>query len=109
MKRLLLLLFTSPAFASPFVVSDPLTAGVTHCGLYLDSAAKVEVPVAKDANNASICKFDLASVSTGSHSLKATAIIKDPVWGNQESVQTAPLAFVRPASPPTPAGLTLTP
>jgi hypothetical protein len=42
MKRLfgVLLFCAIPAHAAPFVVSDPLAAGVTHCGVLLDAQPK---------------------------------------------------------------------
>jgi len=101
MKRLLLCglySFTTVATAAPFLVSDPLATGVTQCGIYLDAAAKVTSPVGTDASGLPICKYDLASVSVGSHTVKATAISIDPVWGNQESAQSLPFAFSRPAA-----------
>lgn len=117
MKRILFALFyvmaafllAGPARAAPFTVSDPVTAGAsapTACGLYLDAAAKVEVPVVTDATGV-YCKFDLQAVSVGAHTLKATFIRNDPIWGVLEGAQSSPLAFTRPAVPGIPAGLIL--
>lgn len=110
MKRLLaLLMFVStPALASPHVVTDPVAPGVTHCGVFLDSTAKVTIAVTA-VTGGNICKYNVAGVSAGAHTIRMTAIINDPLWGTQESPQSAPLAFTKPGVPPTPAGLNLTP
>ena len=111
MKRLfaLLLFCWVPAFAAPFVVSDSLTPGVTQCGVFMDAAPKVTIPVTA-VTGGNICKHDIAAVSIGSHTVRMTAItVNDPIWGSQESVQSSPLTFVRPAVPSAPAGLQLAP
>ena len=99
-----------PVHGAPFLVSDPYagTPAPTHCGIYVDAAAKIEVPVVKDASGI-YCKYDLSAVATGSHVVKATHIIKDALWGTLESGVSSPLAFARPASPTGPAGLALSP
>lgn len=108
---LLLLLLTNAALAAPFVISDPSTdtPQPTHCGLLLDTAPKVDVVVAKDGGGKAYCRFDMASLTTGAHTVKATFVIIDPVWGRQESPVSVPLALTRPGSPTAPAGLGLTP
>lgn len=105
MKKLLLLaLLPGTAWAAPFAVAD-VASGVTSCGVYFDSAAKVTVPATGNQ-----CKYDLSGVSVGNHSIKMTAITTaDPVWGTQESPQSLPLDFSRPAAPSAPTGLVLTP
>ena len=113
MKRLLLssLLLPSFALAAPFVTTDPTSvAGITQCGVYLDSAAKVTIPVTAATAPAvgNLCKFDVGTVSVGSHSIQMTFItINDPIWGSQESAKSSPLVFVRPAAPTAPTGLGL--
>lgn len=109
---LLLFSFSSKSFSAPFVVSDPLTAGVTQCGIYLDAAGKVAIPVTAVTTPVpgNICKFDVGSISVGSHTINMTAItVNDPVWGSQESAKSLPLVFVRPAIPVAPSGLQLIP
>lgn len=100
-----LLLGPAIAMATPFVVSDPTTQKVTHCGIQLDSGAKVEVPVTSVSTTSAICKYDVGGVTIGTHNIKATFINVDPVWGRSESVFSVPLDFVRPnntiATPPT--------
>lgn len=99
------------AGAAPFVISDPSTdtPQPTHCGLLLDAAAKVDVAVAKDANGKAYCQFDMAGITTGAHTVKATFILVDPTWGRVESPVSVPLALTRPGSPTAPAGLGLKP
>lgn len=113
MKALLLLaLFCIPglSFATPFLVSDPTTQTVTHCGYLLDSATKVDIPVVS-VTGGKICKIDLQPVSTGTHSIKLTFVNIDPVWGRSESVETSPFSLTRPSSTVTntPAGLAIIP
>jgi len=113
MKTLLLTLLLglpSIAIAGPFVTSDPTTQIVTHCGYVLDVEAKVDSPIAV-VTGGNICKIDVGAVAAGSHTLKATFVNIDPVWGRSESVFSAPLTFVRPAStlPTAPTTLTIKP
>jgi hypothetical protein len=111
MKRLfaILCLISLPVWAAPFVVSDILPAGVTQCGVYMDTVAKVTIPVTA-VTGGNICKHDISAISTGAHTVRMTAItVNDPIWGSQESVQSSPLSFVRPAAPAAPAGLQLAP
>jgi hypothetical protein len=102
------LLLPVSALASPFVISDPVDPAVTDCGIFLDAAPKQTVPVTLSGTS-KICKLDLAGIANGAHTVKATAIVNDPVWGVQESPQTAPLGFTKPASPAAPATLRLAP
>src|SRR5258706_8277685 len=107
-----LMLASSLAVAAPFVVSDPLATGVTQCGVFLDAAPKVTVPVTAVTTPVAgnICKVDVGAVSTGNHTISLTAItVNDPVWGSQESPRSLPLAFTRPAVPTAPTGLILSP
>lgn len=104
--RLILAVFLSlgVAQAAPFVVGD-VVAGVVSCGVFLNTGAKVVVPAANGE-----CRFDLAGIPPGSHVVRMTAMtVNDPIWGTQESVQSAPLNFTKPAAPAAPSGLTLTP
>ncbi|MFO1417261.1 MAG: hypothetical protein U1E83_01190 [Methylotetracoccus sp.] len=106
-----LLLAASGAQAQPFLTSDPYPASSTpkptHCGVYLDTAAKAEFTVVADASG-TYCKVDMASVATGSHTVKLSYIVKDPTWGSLEGPLSSPFAFVRPiglGSAPTGLGL----
>ena len=101
---LLAAVFAPAALAAPFIVAD-VVAGVTQCGIYFDAAPKTTVA----ATNLT-CRYDLSGIATGAHVVKMTAIsANDPIWGTQESVQSAPLNFTKPSTPAAPAGLTLTP
>lgn len=81
------------AAATPFVVSDPLVVGVVQCGVYIDNAPKLTVPVVVGTTG-SICSYDLGGLSPGAHVVSMTAItLSDPIWGGQESVKSSPLAF----------------
>lgn len=102
------LLLPAAALASPFLISDPLDPSVTDCGIFLDAAPKQTVPVTISGTG-KICKFDLAGIANGAHTVKASAIVNDPVWGVQESPQSVPLGFTKPASPASPATLRLAP
>jgi len=93
-----LLVKCNQAQATPFVVSDSTTQTVTHCGILLDSNAKVEVPVVTVTPTTAICKYDVGNVSVGQHTIKATFINVDPLWGRNESVQSAPFDFIRPGA-----------
>jgi hypothetical protein len=114
MKHVLLLVtglyaLCSIAIASPFVTSDPTTQKVTHCGILLDSGAKVDVPVTTTNATSAVCKYDISLVTVGPHTIKATFVNIDPIWGRSESVTSAPLDFVRPdnaiTNPPTNLGI----
>lgn len=84
--------------ATPFVTSDPTAQKVTHCGILLDTGAKIEVPVVTVTPTTAKCSYDVGSVSIGTHTIKATFINVDPLWGKTESVYSLPLNFERPNS-----------
>jgi hypothetical protein len=112
MKKLLLLttiLITTYVSAAPFVTSDATTQKVTHCGVLLDSGAKVEVPVVSVSATSAICKYDVGGVAVGPHTIKTTFINIDPVWGRNESAYSVPLNFERPGvdtvTPPSGLGI----
>lgn len=101
------LAFAQPAFADPFVITDPLPAGVVQCGVFLDSAAKITIPVTPITLPipGNICAFDIVSVPPGSHTISMTSItVNDPVFGSKESAKSVPLVFPVPGIPPTPTG-----
>jgi hypothetical protein len=74
----------------------------------MDATAKLVIPVVAETGG-NICKLDLAGLANGSHTVKATAIVNDPIWGSQESVESLPLSFVKPGLPANPGGLKLRP
>jgi hypothetical protein len=106
-----LLFLVGSAAAAPHIVSDPadpkheMTPFITHCGVYLNTAAMVQSPIQPDKS----CKHDIASLPPGSHVVKMTFIIVAPGFGTKEGPQSSPLTFVVPSSPSAPAGLRLTP
>jgi hypothetical protein len=117
---LLLVALSAHAQAGPFVISDPLSIGVTQCGVLLDAAPKIFIPVTALPAPATgnICKFDLGIPLTvgggplvpGSHTIAMTAItVNDPIWGSQESVPSLPITFPTPGVAGSPSGLRLTP
>ncbi len=105
---LALLLYICATFAhsAPFVVSDPTTQTVTHCGIVINSDTKIDSPV-ETVTGGKRCKYDLTGYAPGALSIKATFINVDPVWGRQESVFSVPLVLQKPTSPVPPAGLQL--
>lgn len=111
MKRLLaatLFVIALPVTASPFVVSDPVDPATTSCGFTMDATPKQTVAVAT-AGSSKICKLDLAGLTVGSHTVTATAIVNDPIWGVLESAPSLPLSFVKPAVPASPVNIRLSP
>jgi hypothetical protein len=104
LRFLIPLLMIPSAYAAPHLYGN-VEPGVTSCGMVLDGAPKVVMPVV-----AGQCKFDLANVSNGSHTVTLTAIAEnDPVWGTQESAPSAPFVFVRPAAPTAPSTVKIAP
>lgn len=113
MKRLLVfigaLLFAAAVHAAPFVVSDPVDPATTHCGVFLNAAAKVTVPVTVTAT-VKTCQYDLANLASGSHTIAMTALVaKTATNTGAESAKSSPLAFSKPDAPAAPAGLGLSP
>lgn len=112
MKRLLLisLFCCAPAHAvGPFVASDILVPGVSQCGVFMDAAPKVTIPVIA-VTGGNICKLDISGLPPGAHSVTMTAIaVNDPIYGSQESPPSLPLAFTKPSPPAAPTGLKLIP
>jgi hypothetical protein len=102
------LVTTGLAVGAPFVVSDPLDDRATHCGWVKDGGARLDVPVTVTPAG-KICKWDLAGFTAGAHTVNATAVLIDPVWGRLESAPSAPFAFSVPTAPKAPSGLALTP
>ena len=92
----LLVLSCGVVHAAPWVVSDPTLQGVTHCGSVLDGVVKVDSLVAVSPLGKS-CKIDIGSVGGGNHSITASFVNIDTIYGRQESVQSAPFVFVVPS------------
>ena len=98
------------ALGAPFAVTDVHDGSLkpTHCGILLDTALKVEVPVQADPAGV-FCKFDLDPVPPGAHVMKARFIVKDSLWGTKESGDSNIVNFTKPGAPPPPSGLTIRP
>ena len=96
MALCLLALSFGVVYAAPFVVSDPTLQGVTHCGYVLDGGVKVDSIVAVSPLGKS-CKIDIGTVGVGNHSIAASFVNIDPIYGRSESVLSAPLEFTVPA------------
>jgi hypothetical protein len=105
---LLLALASSAALSAPYVVSGPLDPRATHCGWKLDAGARTDVVVHTVADN-KVCRLDLAGLPVGSHTVSATAVAIDPIWGRMESVPSANFTFAVPGLPSAPIGLGLKP
>ena len=104
MKKLIVLgiiLFTTSAMASPFLVSDPAT-GVTLYKItgpgWTPSACGIE----PDGS----LKADVSGAPVGTTQLTVTACNEDPVWGESCS-DPVPFSFVRPAQPVITKGIRL--
>jgi hypothetical protein len=104
------LLLPITANAAPFVVSDMSPQLANKCGIVLDTSSKVESDT-ETVTGGKRCKYDISGVLVGQHTIKASYISIDPVWGRAESAYSAPLVFTRPvaATPVAPTGLVLTP
>lgn len=104
MKKLLAVLaFIPSAYAAPFFTAD-VVSGVASCGITVNTLPKVTIPVTTTPTGL-ICKYDLAPLNlpAGTHTIKATAIaVGDPVWGTQESADSAPATTVKPTAPAVP-------
>ncbi len=98
-KFILLALLVTPAvIASPFIISDGSRQVVTHCTLSMEGVTTGDIPVVTDAaTGLKYCKFDMANTLSGSHIAKARFVNVDPLWGRDESIDSAPLPFVKPA------------
>ena len=110
MKKLLalLLFMAAPAFAAPFIVSDPDPTGAADKCVYQEgAAAAVETPVAVvPPQLTGGCKIDAAGFTVGSHSIQVW--FKSTLWGVTSG--KAPFVFQRPSATATgPANLRLEP
>ena len=104
MKRILVLLmvlFSTTAFAAPFLVCDP-QAGVTHYKL----TGPAWVPATSTALPDGSIKMDVAASIVGANALTVTACITDAIWGERCSTP-ANFSYTRPALPVTTANTRL--
>ncbi len=97
-STVVLMLVSALAWGAPFVVSDPTTdARVDTCSAYMDAVPGVTVPVtlATLPLVGKACKYDIAFVAVGAHSIAMTFrnSADTTVWG--ESAKSSPLSFTR--------------
>lgn len=90
MKKLLviaLILFATPLYAAPFLVSDPNPASeeVTVFKLSFDGGAAIDTAPVSNA-----VRYDLAGITSGSHTVTGQAC---NLWGCSEV--SAPFAFTK--------------
>jgi hypothetical protein len=100
----LLALLLSGTATAQRVVSDPLAPCATHCGVFVDSLAKVASPVAPapPPQSGNICNYAVGWIPAGPHKIAMTTIC--PL---AESDPSALLAFDVPPVPPAPPMLQL--
>jgi len=105
------LAFNLEVQAAPFVVSDPYPESAVQPDgflVVLDNAPVVESPADPVTASTVRFKFDVGSVTAGSHTIRVKAFKNDAAWGRLESAE-AVFTFSRPAAPAVPAGLRLAP
>lgn len=113
MKRIILvilaiLLFAFNVEASPFITCDPYIVTETQPTVFevvMDGGAKVDsLPVG------AMLKFDVGSVSVGSHSVSIKACTDNTAegWGRLCS-SAVPFVFTRPSTPSIPRNIKLIP
>ena len=111
MKRLIpivlsFLLMSSVAFASPFIVCDPYPVGVSQPDqfiLTIDAGSPITSPAETLADGTKRLKYDLAGISTGTHSVTVKARID--LWGLEST--SVPFSLEKPSVAASPAGLKL--
>ena len=90
-----LMLISTVAWASPFLVCDPSPQAV---GLSFEVREGTTVLyTGKNQPDGSI-KVDISNIAVGSHTLTARYITADPLWSTPVSPDSVPLVFVRPSS-----------
>lgn len=71
----------------------------THCAFYFDGDVLSDrTPVVDDTAGFPGCYIDLDFIQPGSHTVRASFQIDDPVWGITEGPLSDPFDFVRPIS-----------
>lgn len=98
MAVMLYLLAVIYSEAAPFLVCDPYPSTgwqPTKFLITIDGGAVIESPAFKNPDNSVQLKYDLGSISAGSHSLTVRSA---DVWGSSTAV---PFSFTKPSAPPT--------
>lgn len=100
---LAILVCFSLAQAATFLVCDPYVAseGVDQFSISLDGAIAIIVPAETLAGGTTRLKYDLASISAGTHNVSVKAI---NIWG--ESV-ASPFSFTKSVPSKAPSGIGL--
>jgi hypothetical protein len=111
MKRILFALlfaWASCAVAQPYLYADTVGTSVTltTCGVFMDAQPKTVAGTVL-VGTIVTCKHDLSGITGGSHTVRVTAIVNDPIWGPLESVQSLPFTFTKPSTLAAPTGLRL--
>lgn len=108
-RATLLMLLPAASIAAPYaytnvypVATDPKVP--THCGVYVNTAAKVEIAVTTDTTG-TYCLYDLATLPVGNNTVKVSYIRKDTLWGTVEGDPSVPLSLTRPGKPVAPTSL----
>jgi hypothetical protein len=99
---LVIVLFSSLSFATPFIVCDP-QAGVDH--FVLTGPAWIPTTVTAQADGS--IKLDIATALIGSNAITVKACKNDTIWGEQCSA-SVPFSFTRPSAPAITSNIRLT-
>lgn len=89
-----MLLVSSVAMASPFLVSDPSEQAI---GIGYEIYENQSLLFAGQNEPDGSIKFDLANVSIGDHQYEVRYVRHDDIWGNAYS-EFVPFGFSRPSS-----------
>lgn len=101
----LLALFALPAYAAPFLVTDPVDANADRCVLTMKGAAPQELPVITEAGQR-ICKVDVGPIfAVGPNDL--TLSVKNALWGVASTA--VPFAASKPGTVQPPSNIRLVP
>ena len=87
--------------AGPYVVCDPYpntTTQPTDFGVIVDGGAEIISPAQTLGDASRRLYFDIAGITSGSHTMSVKALVIDSTWGRLESSAT-PFSFSKPASP----------
>ena len=93
-----------PVLAAQVEADAPV--GATQCGFYLDAVVSPTVV----SVTAGKCRYNVASVAVGAHTVSAEARYPDPIWGTTISPKSAPFSFTKPGpNGASPSNFTLVP
>ena len=105
------MLIASVAFANPFVLGDVPSTAAQQCVWNWQGSQAINDVVVDNVNgnptyNYRVCRLDVQNAAVGNNTIHLA--LRDPssMWGDSVSV---PFTFARPANPPQPANLRLSP